>query len=429
MKRQSLRRQTLVTTGCNVAVRGLGFLMRLGFSRLLGPQAMGIMELASGAHMLFLAPASAGLPGAVSRLTAKAQPEDRELILYAGRQLACRIALLLCPLFLLLSPWIAARLGDARTLPSLIFFSPCVLLIGASSVYDGYCFGAGNAWPPALSELAEQGARLAGVLALLWLVPQVTLAYRAALPALSTTLGEAAGLLLMALWIGRVPSYRRDARLPGVKKRLWRLSLPLMATRLSHTGLRMLCGAVIPQRLMAAGLPAGEAVSRLGMLNGMTMPFLMLPGMLAGALGMVGGPAAARCGSARAEGRLAARLLLAALGAGAGCAGLLYLLAPWIGRTVYRLPELTPLLRALCPLSVLMPVQQVLGGLMTGLGLQKKALLASLLGAAATLLCTFCWTYTHGVLGAGYASLAGHALTLFCCAVFFLARPSTHEKQ
>ena len=57
------------------------------------------------------------------------------------------------------------------------------------------------------------------------------------------------------------------------------------------------------------------------------------------------------------------------------------------------------------------------------------ALLASLLGAAATLLCTFCWTYTHGVLGAGYASLAGHALTLFCCAVFFLARPSTHEKQ
>ena len=237
------------------------------------------------------------------------------------------------------------------------------------------------------------------------------------------------GLLLMALWIGRVPSYRRDARLPGVKKRLWRLSLPLMATRLSHTGLRMLCGAVIPQRLMAAGLPAGEAVSRLGMLNGMAMPFLMLPGMLAGALGTVGGPAAARCGSARAEGRLAARLLLAALGAGAGCAGLLYLLAPWIGRTVYRLPELTPLLRALCPLSVLMPVQQVLGGLMTGLGLQKKALLASLLGAAATLLCTFCWTYTHGVLGAGYASLAGHALTLFCCAVFFLARPSTHEKQ
>ena len=206
MKRQSLRRQTLVTTGCNVAVRGLGFLMRLGFSRLLGPEAMGIMELASGAHMLFLAPASAGLPGAVSRLTAKARPEDRELILYAGRQLACRIALLLCPLFLLLSPWIAARLGDARTLPSLIFFSPCVLLIGASSVYDGYCFGAGNAWPPALSELAEQGARLAGVLALLWLVPQVTLAYRAALPALSTTLGEAAGLLLMALWIGRVPS-------------------------------------------------------------------------------------------------------------------------------------------------------------------------------------------------------------------------------
>ena len=69
-----------------------------------------------------------------------------------------------------------------------------------------------------------------------------------------------------------------------------------------------------------------------------------------------------------------------------------------------------------------MPLQQALSGVMTGLGLQKKTLLASLLGAAATLLCTYLWTPNSGITGAGMASLAGHALSLLCSVFSFLCR-------
>lgn len=416
MKGQSLKRQTLVTAGNSAAVRAIGFFMRLWVSRLLGPEAVGVMELASGAHMLALTPAAAGLPGAVSRLTAKARKEEQGLILYAGRQLALRLALALTPLFLLFSPLIASWLGDMRTLPSLLLFSPCVLLVGVSSVYDGFCYGRGNAWPPAMSELTEQLVRLAVTLLLLGLLPQLTTAYRAALPAFATTVGEGLGLIVVVALAGRVPSYRKDHRLRGLRSRLWRLSLPLMVTRLSHTGLRTLCGVMIPLRLLAAGLPQSEAMSRLGTLNGMVMPLMFLPGMLAGALATVGGPAIARCETSRAEGRLIVRLLLPALGTGLLCAIGLYALAPFISQWLYRLPELTPLLRAMCPMAVLLPVQQVTGGLMTGLGLQRKALRSSLLGAAATLLCTWMWTARPEmhIYGAGYANLVGHGLTLVC---------------
>ena len=115
MKEQSLRRQALVTAGCNASVRGLGFGMRLWVSRMLGAEAVGVMELASSAHMLALTPAAAGLPGAVSRLTARARPGEERLPLYAGRQLALAMTLLLTPLLLLLAPRIAAWLGDGRT--------------------------------------------------------------------------------------------------------------------------------------------------------------------------------------------------------------------------------------------------------------------------------------------------------------------------
>lgn len=431
MKQQSLRRQTLVTAGCSAAVRGIGFGMRLWLSRMLGAEAVGVMELAGSVHMLALTPAAAGLPGAVSRLTAKSSAQEQPLVLRAGRQLALGMAAMLTPLLLLLSPWIARQLGDGRTLPSLYLFAPCLVLIGVSSVYDGYCLGRGEVWPPALSELTEQLTRLAVSLGLLSCLPGLTVAYRAAVPALATALGEGAGLLVMLRFVGRMRGRRTDPRLPAIRRQLTRLSLPLMLTRLSHTGLRALCGAVIPLRLAAAGCSASEAVSRLGMLNGMVMPLMFLPGMLAGALGTVGSPAAARCHGVFEENRLALRLMAPAVGVGAACGVGLYVLAPFIAGTVYHLPELAELIRAMCPMAVLLPGQQVLGGLMTGLGLQRQSLLAALLGAVATLLLTWRWTANPllHIYGAGYASLLGHGLTFLCTLISFLMREEKREKQ
>ena len=83
MKRNSLKTQAMITTVCGALVRLMGFFLRLLLSRLLGAEALGVMELASGAHMLALTPAASGLPSAVSRLTARAEtPEKRALIFH-----------------------------------------------------------------------------------------------------------------------------------------------------------------------------------------------------------------------------------------------------------------------------------------------------------------------------------------------------------
>ncbi len=428
MRKESLKRQAIITACCGALVRAMGFGLRLWISRLLGAEALGVTELASGAHMLALTPAAAGLPSAVSRLTAKAETaEQRQLTLYAGRQMAAWLGLCVTPLFLLLSPLLAKLLGDKRTLPALVFFAPCVLTVGLSSVYDGYFFGQGKALPPALSEGAEQLVRLCVVGALAFLVPRVTVAYRAALPAVASTMGEAAGLIVILAIAGRIPADRRDTRLPGVRKQLLSLSLPLLLNRLCHTALRSLCGVVIPLRLMAGGLDRAEAMSRLGMFSGMTMPLMFLPCLISGALAAVGGPAMARCKTKQAESRLAFRLLSAAVGTGLLAAAGVYVLSPYLANLFYRLPELTPLLRAAAPLAVLLPVQQTANGLMTGLGLQKRSLFAGLLGAAATLLCTWQWTPARGIYGAAFASMTGHGLTLFCELAGLLLRTRTSD--
>ena len=432
MKKKSLKREALITAGSGVMVRALGFVLRLWVSRLLGAEALGVMELASGAHMLALTPAAAGLPGAVSRLTARADTETkRRQVLYAGRSMALRLGAFVTPVFLALSPLISKWLGDERTLPSLWLFAPCVLLVGVSSVYDGYFFGRGRALPPAVSEGTEQITRLAVTAALAALTGRLTAAYRAALPAFATVLGEAAGLGVILVMAGSGPSFRGDPAIRPIQKQLFRLAFPLMLNRLVHTGLRTLCSVILPLRLAAGGLSHAEALSRLGMLNGMVMPVMMLPGLFSGAVALVGGPAIAACRSGKAERRLGGRMILAALAVRAAGAGAAWLLAPVLANRLYRLPEVTPLIRAAWPLAVLLPVQQAVGGIMTGLGLQKKTLGASLLGAAAALLCTWQWVARPGlgIRGALYASLTGHGLTLACMLLSLLLRRRKNEKK
>ena len=73
-----------------------------------------------------------------------------------------------------------------------------------------------------------------------------------------------------------------------------------------------------------------------------------------------------------------------------------------------------PLLRFMCPMVVLMGLHQVVNAMLAGLGVQKKALYASLSGSTFSLLLTFVLTARPQLrlYGYAFASMAGHALTL-----------------
>ena len=379
-KKKSLVRQAAVLSVSNGATRALGFVMRVALSRRLGAEGTGVLELASSAHMLWIAPVTAGLPMAVSTETAAGRGGEA---LHAGRRLALRVSLLMLPALFVLSPLIARLLGDARTLPALWCYLPCLPVLGLSAVYNGWCYGAGDTLPPAASELTEQALRFALCMGLLTVFPRMRAAYTAAVPALSTLLGEGAGLLLV-VWMlkkqGTLPAGRASAE---TEKKLWRLSAPMTWMRLSNTLTRTAGAVLIPLRLRAAGLSAQEATARLGMLSGMAMPWVMLPGVFTGALAVVAGPAIAkRRHSPEMLRALAVRLIAAALAISA-------------------------------PLAPLCGAQQVLSGILTGMEMQRSLLASSLSGSLLTLVLDFFLVKKFRLAGCALARLAGHGLTLY----------------
>lgn len=403
---QSLKHQAVTLTLANAYTRALGFLLRMCSARLMGAEAMGVMELASSAVMLAVTPVTAGIPTAMSRLTAL-PGSDGERTLRSGLSLVRRMSVALLPAALLLSPLAAWLLGDMRTLPAILASVPAIPLLGLCAVYSGWFCGRQDMRTPALNECAEQTVRCLLSLALLiWLAGR-SVALTAALPGLAEI---AAGLAVWYLFRRSAPDLRKAPPDPALRRQTLRLASPITAARLCQTVLRTLNAVLLPVCLRRSGLTQAAATAQFGLLNGMAMPLLMLPGVVTGAICTVAAPAVSRQEKQpRRLRRTMRQLLLSGAGVGLAASALLFLGAEFISARLYSEASLAPLLRLMAPCALLVSLQQVQFGLIAGLGLQRKALSATIVSACLTLavtalLCPLPQVRLHGAAAASIVS-------------------------
>ena len=380
----SLKKQALALTAANAYTRALGLGLRLVIARLMGAEALGVMELSGSAAMLAITPVTAGVPTAMSRMAARPDA-DAAMVLRAGVRLALRLSLVLLPVLLVLSPLLAWLLGDMRTLMPILTSLPQVVLLGQCAAHSGWFFGRGDALTPSICECAEQTVRCLLVCVLLMLLGGHNAGLTASLPGLAES---AAGVVVLLLFRRRAP-LRHSAVDPSLTREIIHLAAPITLSRLCQTALRSLNAVVLPACLRRSGLGASAAVSQYGLLTGMVGPLLMLPGIVTGALGTVAIPAIAR--QERQPRQLvhtARRLMLCAAGVGAAASSLCFLGAGFIGHRLYQEPAMIPLLRLMSPAALLSSMSQIQYAFISGLGLQRRALTASVASTAATLVIT-----------------------------------------
>ncbi len=381
----SLKKQALTLTVANTFTRALGFALRLISARLMGAEAMGVSELAGSAVMLAITPVTAGVPTAMSRLTAQRENAPQN-VLRAGLNLVIRLSLWLMPALALLSPALAWLLGDLRTLPSILLSAPSILLLGLCAVDSGWFDGQSDALTPARSECAEQTVRFVLAVALLLTLTGRSAAVTAALPVAAEV---AAGIVVLLIFRHTAPHVSWRGADQALRRELTGLAAPTVASRLCQTALRALNAVLLPVCLRRSGLSQAAATAQFGMLGGMAMPLMMLPGIVTSAICMVATPAASRQEKDRTRLRATMRtLLLSGAGVGAGAAVVLFVAADFIGQRLYNVAALAPVLRLMCPAALLFAVQQVQFGLITGLGLQRRALTATIVSSALSLALT-----------------------------------------
>ena len=290
-------------TALSAVSQALGFFYRVGLSRLVGAQVMGLYQLVMPVYAVLMSLTASGLTAAVSAMSARylAVGNNRGATQTVRRGLGLFV-LLLIPLgaltVVLYDPISVYLLGDARTQLGLVLLVPCVALTGVENIHKHFFYGTGQVREPAVVEVLEQLIRTGAVLGLLMVL-------RPGDPE------RAVGLIVTGMIVCEVFSsavlvglYRRRVAQLGLRgagegrRRLYgrmaAMAAPVALTALLGNLMNAVNAAMVPQKLVASGLERGEAMAAFGVVCGMTLPMLSTPMLLLGAINLIMVPRVAR---------------------------------------------------------------------------------------------------------------------------------------
>ncbi|MCI8593769.1 MAG: oligosaccharide flippase family protein [Oscillospiraceae bacterium] len=404
---------TVLLTATGLVSQGLGFLYRIALSRLIGAEVMGLYQLIMPVYSVLLSLTAVGLTSAVSTLSSTYHALDNRKA--AGQVLkSCLkaffllIAVTAAVVVLFYDPISVYLLGDARTQLGLLLLLPCIALTGIENLHKHFFYGAGHVRPPAVTELLEQFIRTGAVLGLL-------------LCFLPQNPERTVGLIVLGMVICEVFSavtllllYRREKRrgLTGqgerpktVRRRVVSIAVPIGATALAGNLMGAANSVLIPQRLVAGGATASEAMSAFGVLCGMTLPMLMLPTAFLGALGLMLVPKMAE-NAALGKKEAVKDDLHSAMSATSAISlpamALLVVLGPTIGQALFREQTVGNYILPLAVAVALDCYRTVFAASLNGIGKQPTTARISIFCGAVQLLFTFGTVKTWGL--AGYAA-------------------------
>ncbi len=426
-KRGGVLYGTALLTGVGLVSQGVGFFYRIALSRMIGAEVMGLYQLIMPVYSVLLSLTAIGLTAAASTLssTYHALGNRRAAGMALGE--CVRIFLLLMALMagvvcLLSDPISVHLLGDARTRTGLLLLLPCVGLTGIENLHKHYFYGSGAVEKPAASELLEQFIRTGAVLGLLAAFLPQSGEKTVGLIVLGMVICEVFSAGLLTLFYQR--EKRRGQPGPGEEKRrlrgkIWAIAAPISLTAVAGNLMGAVNSVLIPQRLVAGGMTAEEAMAQFGVLCGMTLPMLMLPTAFLGALGLVLVPNMAERAALGDRKGIRAEIGRASAAAGAVSLPAMALMAamgPELGRLLFREERVGEFILPLAAAVVLDCYRTVFACALNGIGEQQTTAKISIFCGGVQLMFTALTVKTWGLGGyvAGFvlSDLLGAVLTV-----------------
>lgn len=303
MKKSNLLKGTLILTLSGFIIRFIGFFYRIFLSNTMGAELLGIYQLIFPVYGICFTIYAIGIQTSISRLVAgeigKRNPKNVYKILRIGMLISVLLALLLTVLVYFYADFIAWRfLLEKRCATSLKILSVVFPFCGVTACINGYYYGLKKAGVPAITQLLEQMVRVIVVYVIALYIGKGNMVVTCELAVIGIVAGEIAsclyntGALLCAKSPSRLilegpdPSARESGRKPIIKD-LLTLSVPLSANRLLLSILHSIEAVLIPSMLRRSGLSTEQSLIVFGVLNGMSVPFIMFPTALINALAVL----------------------------------------------------------------------------------------------------------------------------------------------
>ena len=426
---------TLILTLSGFVVKAIGSINWIILSRILGGEGIGIYQMAFPIYLLALDVSSAGLPIAISIITAeKVAKQD-----YLGAQRIFRVSLsMLCTtaLFLSILMFFGAEflideqiIRESRAYYSLIALAPAIFFTTVIAGYRGYLQGWQQMTPTALSQIVEQLVRVVVMLGFAALLLPYGLDYAAG----GASLGAGAGGL--AAWLVLIYYYYKLKRsLPSdgpvypkediryILKRLVVLAVPISLSSIMLPVVSNLDLLIVPRRLEVAGYATAQATELFGYLTGMSVPLINLATILTAAMAMSLVPAISHSFTLKNFNeiyeRTASAMRISFL-VTIPFSVMLYVMAEPVVTFIYNAPAATDATRAVAIAICFLGLHQITTAILQGLKKPKIPVINMAVACVAKVACNWFLVAipAFGITGASYATVAdigvAAALNLF----------------
>lgn len=403
--RNNIFKGTMILTLAGFITRLIGFFYKIFLSNTMGAELLGIYQLIFPVYGICFTIYATGIQTSISRLVAaemgKRNDKNVRRILRIGLFLSVSLAFILSLLIYRYSDIIALRfLLEKRSASSLRILAVVFPFCGVTSCINGYYYGLKKAGVPALTQLVEQVIRVIAVYLIALYAGNGNLKVTCEMAVIGVVAGEIASCIynFISLYITKSPKEILllgpdiNAKASGrrkITKELLTLSVPLSANRLLISILHSIESILIPTMLRRSGLSTSDALSVFGILNSMSLPFILFPTAVINALAVLLLPTISEAQAVNNKhliGRTTAVSVKYSLIIGIISTGVFVIFGKDLGTSVFH-NELAGsyliILAWLCPFIYL---TTTLGSIINGLGKAHITFINALLGALSKIL-------------------------------------------
>lgn len=282
MKKSLFFKSAFILLVGSVITRGLGFLIRIIFTRVIGPEGVNLHSLIMPTYSLVIAFTQLGLPVAISTVVARGVKRGKK-ILFSVIPIVLALNLVMMITIIISAPFIAGTLLDEPSVTYPIMSMAFILpFISISSILRGYFFGKQKMMPHTVSNVIEQIARLGIILAVLPKLVEYGPVYGIVGYILLSIISELISIVVFLYFLPKNFKIEKSDLKPDVKttKEVMDLCLPTVGGRLIGNIFYFFEPIILTYVLKLVGYSNAFIVSEYGTYNVYVLPLLVIPSFL-----------------------------------------------------------------------------------------------------------------------------------------------------
>lgn len=442
MNKSTFIKGATILSVAGIIVKLLGAVFKIPLANMIGDTGMAYFNPSYYIYALFLTPAAAGIPTAISRLVSENITLNKHNEAHQVFVLSARLMMGFGAITFLLMFFGAEFFADVLKIPGVVLsiksLAPALLIVPLMACYRGYFQGQQNMMPTALSQIVEQGSRVTVGLLFAYLLYHHLLDFSlgdnaealGAAGAVFGTVGGALGGLAVVVLIYFMKRKERRKLLQasdGVSRGSWQpviktiiiIAIPITIGAALMPLVNLVDAAIVNRRLLAADFAPELALSLYGQLTGFAGTITNLPLIFIQAIAVTIVPLVAASYKVRQQQTLQTQVLLgvrlATLIALPCVAGLVILAKPillmlypsQVESAISTVPCLIILAVGIFPLAV----EQTMTGVLQGTG--KQIVPVKNLAIGLLLKIIFTWVLVaipfFNVTGAAIGTVIGYA--------------------